>query len=318
MHGCVCCPLHVFLPPPTKGMMGAYGPPYMPMQGSHEGLLSVAPMPPHPAGGPHLPPHHLGQGMPGYPGMLHQGKGRLSQPHPVLSVLLEGGLPGPRVWAALSSLPRAVTTLYVCTRCTVTVRYCEPSSLADLKGYFTFKLPHCLFNLTFWTLQFLNCFLIYFNIGIFISDFLSFFLFFIFFLFFLVFSFPPSIRFSHFLFFLPVFFIPMDWSLPNFKLRVTFKTHPYVSWRIKSIAMPEVVSRLSFFKCLLQCNCFVRSSCKKRQTSHFSVVQSCILTTIVFDRCDGPRNERHAGKSRTWQLYASGLFIYYYKYSHLM
>lgn len=54
-------------------MMGAYGPPYMPMQGSHEGLLSVATMPPHPAGGPHLPPHHLGQGMPGYPGMLHQG-----------------------------------------------------------------------------------------------------------------------------------------------------------------------------------------------------------------------------------------------------
>ncbi|XP_075893553.1 polybromo 1, like isoform X2 [Nelusetta ayraudi] len=58
---------------PRAGMMGAYGPPYMPMQGSHEGLLSVAPMSPHPAGGPHLPPHHLGQGMPGYPGMLHQG-----------------------------------------------------------------------------------------------------------------------------------------------------------------------------------------------------------------------------------------------------
>ncbi|XP_035517884.1 polybromo 1, like isoform X2 [Morone saxatilis] len=58
---------------PVSGMMGAYGPPYMPMQGPHEGLLSVAPMPPHPAGGPHLPPHHLQQGMPGYPGMLHQG-----------------------------------------------------------------------------------------------------------------------------------------------------------------------------------------------------------------------------------------------------
>ncbi|KAM3620779.1 uncharacterized protein V6R79_001807 [Siganus canaliculatus] len=58
---------------PRAGMMGAYGPPYMPMQGPHEGLLSVAPMPPHPAGGPHLPPHHLQQGMPGYPGMLHQG-----------------------------------------------------------------------------------------------------------------------------------------------------------------------------------------------------------------------------------------------------
>lgn len=57
--------------------MGAY-PPYMPMQGPHEGLLSVAPMPPHPVGGPHLPPHHLQQAMPGYPGMLHQGKGRSS------------------------------------------------------------------------------------------------------------------------------------------------------------------------------------------------------------------------------------------------
>uniref|UniRef100_H3DB75 Protein polybromo-1 n=1 Tax=Tetraodon nigroviridis TaxID=99883 RepID=H3DB75_TETNG len=55
-----------------EGMMGAY-PPYMPMQGPHEGLLSVAPMPPHPVGGPHLPPHHLQQAMPGYPGMLHQG-----------------------------------------------------------------------------------------------------------------------------------------------------------------------------------------------------------------------------------------------------
>ncbi|XP_045931220.1 polybromo 1, like isoform X3 [Micropterus dolomieu] len=56
---------------PRAGMMGAYGPPYMPMQGPHEGLLSVAPMSPHPVG--HLPPHHLQQGMPGYPGMPHQG-----------------------------------------------------------------------------------------------------------------------------------------------------------------------------------------------------------------------------------------------------
>uniref|UniRef100_A0A7N8XGM9 Protein polybromo-1 n=1 Tax=Mastacembelus armatus TaxID=205130 RepID=A0A7N8XGM9_9TELE len=56
-----------------EGMMGAYGPPYMPMQGPHEGLLSVAPLPPHPAGGAHLSPHHLQQGMPGYPGMPHQG-----------------------------------------------------------------------------------------------------------------------------------------------------------------------------------------------------------------------------------------------------
>uniref|UniRef100_A0A3Q3G5U8 Protein polybromo-1 n=1 Tax=Labrus bergylta TaxID=56723 RepID=A0A3Q3G5U8_9LABR len=51
-----------------EGMMGAY-PPYMSMQGPHEGLLSVAPMPPHPAGGPFLSPHHLQQGMPGYPGI---------------------------------------------------------------------------------------------------------------------------------------------------------------------------------------------------------------------------------------------------------
>uniref|UniRef100_A0A672IFE6 Protein polybromo-1 n=1 Tax=Salarias fasciatus TaxID=181472 RepID=A0A672IFE6_SALFA len=58
---------------PRAGMMGTYGPPYMPMQGPHEGLLSVATMPPHPVGGPHLPPHHLHQGMPGYPGMPHQG-----------------------------------------------------------------------------------------------------------------------------------------------------------------------------------------------------------------------------------------------------
>ncbi|XP_065810844.1 polybromo 1, like isoform X3 [Labrus bergylta] len=57
---------------PRAGMMGAY-PPYMSMQGPHEGLLSVAPMPPHPAGGPFLSPHHLQQGMPGYPGMPHQG-----------------------------------------------------------------------------------------------------------------------------------------------------------------------------------------------------------------------------------------------------
>ncbi|XP_027135668.1 polybromo 1, like isoform X3 [Larimichthys crocea] len=50
---------------PVSGMMGAYGPPYMPMQGPHEGLLSVAPMSPHTAGGPHLLPHHFQQGMMG-------------------------------------------------------------------------------------------------------------------------------------------------------------------------------------------------------------------------------------------------------------
>lgn len=81
--------------PLPKGMIGAYGPPYMPMQGPHEGLLSVAPMPPHPAGGPNLPPHHLHQGMPGYPGMPHQGKGPTvlatpAQSHSVVPLLLEG------------------------------------------------------------------------------------------------------------------------------------------------------------------------------------------------------------------------------------
>ena len=61
--------------PLPQGMMTAYGQHYMPMQGPHEGLLSVATMPPHHAGGPFLPLHHLQQGMPGYPGMPHQGKG---------------------------------------------------------------------------------------------------------------------------------------------------------------------------------------------------------------------------------------------------
>lgn len=83
-----------------KGMMGAYGPPYMSMQGPHEGLLSVAPMPPHPTGGPHLPPHHLQQGMPGYPGMPHQGKGHCpSRTCSVTSSRVSpagGGLPGPQ------------------------------------------------------------------------------------------------------------------------------------------------------------------------------------------------------------------------------
>ncbi|KAM6981128.1 polybromo 1, like [Aplochiton taeniatus] len=46
---------------PRAGMMGAYGPPYMPMQGPHEGLLGVG------------PPLHLPPGMSGYPGMAHPG-----------------------------------------------------------------------------------------------------------------------------------------------------------------------------------------------------------------------------------------------------
>uniref|UniRef100_A0A3Q2DT07 Protein polybromo-1 n=1 Tax=Cyprinodon variegatus TaxID=28743 RepID=A0A3Q2DT07_CYPVA len=77
-----------------EGMMGAYGPPYMPMQGPHEGLLSVAPMPPHPAGVPNLPPHHLHPGMPGYPGMPHQGKGPLVLATPAQSHVVVPLLPG--------------------------------------------------------------------------------------------------------------------------------------------------------------------------------------------------------------------------------
>uniref|UniRef100_A0A3Q2PIJ1 Protein polybromo-1 n=1 Tax=Fundulus heteroclitus TaxID=8078 RepID=A0A3Q2PIJ1_FUNHE len=77
-----------------EGMMGAYGPPYMPMQGPHEGLLSVAPMPPHPAGGPNLPPHHLLHGMPGYPGMPHQGKGSTVLATPAQSLAVVSLLPG--------------------------------------------------------------------------------------------------------------------------------------------------------------------------------------------------------------------------------
>lgn len=164
--------------PPPKGMMGAYGPPYMPMQGSHEGLLSVAPMPPHPAGGPHLPPHHLGQGMPGYPGMLHQGKGRLSQPRPVRSLLLEGGLPGPRVLRSLILSPPSPQKNSEGENDSLTPhrhwRCHKPSSLADLKGDFTFKLTNCPVNLSLSALQFLNCFLSYFNIRIFLSYFYSF------------------------------------------------------------------------------------------------------------------------------------------------
>uniref|UniRef100_A0A673YJ11 Protein polybromo-1 n=1 Tax=Salmo trutta TaxID=8032 RepID=A0A673YJ11_SALTR len=56
-----------------EGMMGAYGPPYgMPMQGPHEGLLGMGPMPPHHMGP--MPPQHLQPGMPGYhPGMPYPG-----------------------------------------------------------------------------------------------------------------------------------------------------------------------------------------------------------------------------------------------------
>lgn len=61
----------------TQGMMGAYGPPFMPMQGPPpEGMMGMGGVPPHPMGVP-MPlshQHQLPAGMPGYPGMPHPGK----------------------------------------------------------------------------------------------------------------------------------------------------------------------------------------------------------------------------------------------------
>ncbi|XP_062400616.1 polybromo 1, like isoform X4 [Sardina pilchardus] len=62
--------------PPMSGMMGPYGPPFMPMQGPpHEGMMGMGSVPPHPMGVPmslsHQ--HQLPPGMPGYPGMPHPG-----------------------------------------------------------------------------------------------------------------------------------------------------------------------------------------------------------------------------------------------------
>uniref|UniRef100_M4AP04 Protein polybromo-1 n=1 Tax=Xiphophorus maculatus TaxID=8083 RepID=M4AP04_XIPMA len=101
-----------------EGMMGAYGPPYMPMQGPHEGLLSVAPMPPHPAGGPNLLPHHLLQGMPGYPSMPHQGKGPTvlatpAQSHAVVSLLPGQHAPPPYPGQGQPSHLQPTTPMFV-------------------------------------------------------------------------------------------------------------------------------------------------------------------------------------------------------------
>uniref|UniRef100_A0A3B3YBW4 Protein polybromo-1 n=1 Tax=Poecilia mexicana TaxID=48701 RepID=A0A3B3YBW4_9TELE len=101
-----------------EGMMGAYGPPYMPMQGPHEGLLSVAPMPPHPAGGPNLLPHHLHQGMPGYPSMPHQGKGPTvlatpAQSHAVVSLLPGQHAPPPYPGQGQPSHLQPTTPMFV-------------------------------------------------------------------------------------------------------------------------------------------------------------------------------------------------------------
>lgn len=67
----------------TQGMMGAYGPPFMQMQGPpHEGMMGMGSVPPHHMGVPmqlsHQ--HQLPPGMPGYPGMLPPGKEQSYQP----------------------------------------------------------------------------------------------------------------------------------------------------------------------------------------------------------------------------------------------
>ncbi|NP_001003535.2 polybromo 1, like [Danio rerio] len=68
-----------------EGMMGNYGPPYMPMQGP-EGMMGMGGTPPHLMGVPQLPSqHYLLPGMAGYPGM----------PHPGVMVPGMNGSPGP-------------------------------------------------------------------------------------------------------------------------------------------------------------------------------------------------------------------------------
>lgn len=56
----------------TQGMMGNYGPPFMPMQGPPDGMMGMGGTPPHPMGLPALPPqHYFTSGMAGYPGKKH-------------------------------------------------------------------------------------------------------------------------------------------------------------------------------------------------------------------------------------------------------
>lgn len=55
----------------TQGMMGNYGPPYMPS----EGMMGMGGTLPHPMGVPQLlSQQYLLPGMAGYPGMPHPGK----------------------------------------------------------------------------------------------------------------------------------------------------------------------------------------------------------------------------------------------------
>uniref|UniRef100_A0AAY4CCS3 Protein polybromo-1 n=1 Tax=Denticeps clupeoides TaxID=299321 RepID=A0AAY4CCS3_9TELE len=64
-----------------EGMMGAYGPPFMPMQGPPEGLMGMGIVPPHPMGVPALShQQQLPPCMPGYPGMPTPGKEQRYEP----------------------------------------------------------------------------------------------------------------------------------------------------------------------------------------------------------------------------------------------
>ncbi|XP_060724128.1 polybromo 1, like isoform X2 [Tachysurus vachellii] len=59
---------------PRAGMMGNYGPPFMPIQGPPDGMMGMGGTPPHPMGVPALPPqHYFTSGMAGYPGMPPSG-----------------------------------------------------------------------------------------------------------------------------------------------------------------------------------------------------------------------------------------------------
>lgn len=82
----------------TQGMMGAYGPPFMPMQGPPpEGMMGMGGVPPHPMGVP-MPlshQHQLPAGMPGYPGMPHPGKEQKLPARSSPVTLLSDGLCSP-------------------------------------------------------------------------------------------------------------------------------------------------------------------------------------------------------------------------------
>ncbi|KAF4079056.1 hypothetical protein AMELA_G00188770 [Ameiurus melas] len=88
--------------PPMPGMMGNYGPPFMPMQGPPDGMMGMGGTPPHPMGVPALPPqHYFTSGMAGYPGMPHPGgmgpgiNGMAGSPGPGNPYGLQMGVYGP-------------------------------------------------------------------------------------------------------------------------------------------------------------------------------------------------------------------------------